>query len=105
MKKSTILLVSLLPIILFSSYTSTIKEPASKSANKDCESLSLVYEDALTYFENYKGEKKVKKTLMGTSSINGYNINLWDAKKVELSIINISNTYTVSMRILSKKMN
>ncbi len=76
--KNTIILFSFISLISLSS--ATAQEP-----DHHCNELSLIYEDALNYFNTFKGEEKMKQTLYGSTLYNDYNIDLWSAKGVELT--------------------
>ena len=54
-------------------------------AQESCDDVNSVYQDALNYFNNNKGEQKIKQSLFGSIFYYDYKINLWKAKKIELT--------------------
>lgn len=83
-KKQIIYLLTLLILLPYSAANAYTGAIPAESSDQSCENLAKVYEDALNYFNTYKGEEKVKKTMLGTILSNDYGINLWNAQSVDL---------------------
>ena len=81
-------IVFLLTLMILISNTNTFGETKTGplyNPDDSCENVLNIYDDALLYFKNNRGEQQTKKTLFGTMFYNDYKINLWDAQRIELT--------------------
>ena len=85
LKKQIVFLLSLIFLIPYSFIPGKAETTPADNADDSCEKVLQVYEDALVYFKNNRGEQKIKKTFLGTTFYNDYKINLWEARRIELT--------------------